>query len=364
MKSVTNLEVYACGTDEADIAIAEAIHNVSFGRPNWNENECLEVANVINQMKYKAVYINRQELKKSTLGRNIFSSFTKYESQRTSRLGKGNCYLAGIFKIRSEEYDNDDNIYYMPVIAGLEHSIYTQFAIKQVEGEKGTNLLYDLQIKANTGDLSLFVSSDPKKIINGYMKESKAHILAAPIVIYPRRERKLIPALALEINKNNSKSPNFTSNSISRYSPRYTLEDDPLIEYELNGLKNALGLKQKYFFNKTSNILSYKKGINKTHFVLNSIDPDLELPRNFDYLHSLADKYQGKEFSLKSRLTEIPFQMYEDGFFARNELAHATPFIFQPKTDSNWQMPDDYFLSHNYFYNDATTAKNRFVHFK
>lgn len=44
----------------------------------------------------------------------------------------------------------------MPVIAGLEHSLYTQFAIIQIESKKGTNLLYDLQIKANTGDLQVF----------------------------------------------------------------------------------------------------------------------------------------------------------------------------------------------------------------
>lgn len=196
------------------------------------------------------------------------------------------------------------------------------------------------------------------------MEESNAHILAAPIVIYPRRERALIPALDIEVNKIHSKSANFTSNSICRYSPRYTLEDDPLIEYELNILKNALGLKQKYFFNKKSNMINYKNGINKAHFVLSFIDPDLEPSREFDYLHSLADKYQGKEFSLKLRLTEIPLQMYEDGFFARNELAHATPFIFQPKTDSNWQMPDDFSLPEDYFYNAATTKGRRFVHFK
>lgn len=364
MIKTPNLEIYVCGTDEADIAVAEAIHNISFGRPNWNEQECLEVADVINKMNYKANYIGRQDLERTTLGRCILNMFTKYEDHSFSRLGKGNSYLAGIMKIRSEEYDNDNTLYYMPVIAGLEHSLYTQFAIRETESNKGTNLLYDLQIKANTGDLLIFGLDDPDETIKDYMEESKAHILAAPIVIYPRRERILIPALDTEVNQTHSKSTNFTSNSISRYSPRYTLEDNPLIEYELSVLKNALGLKQKYFFNKTSNILSYKKGINKTSFVLNSIDPNLEAPREFDYIHSLAGKYHGKEFSLKLQLTEIPLKMYEDGFFARNDLAHATPFIFQPKTDSNWQMPDDFFLPQDYFYNAATTRRNRFVHFK
>lgn len=364
MINTPNLEIYVCGTDEADIAVAEAIHNKSFGRPNWNDQECLEAADVINKMKFKADYIGRRDLQRTTLGRCILNMFTKYEDHRSSRLGKNNSYLAGVMKIRSEEYDNDNSLYYMPVIAGLEHSLYTQFAIRQIESKKGTNLLYDLQIKANKGDLLVFGLDDPDETIKGYMEESKAHILASPIVIYPRRERSLIPALDTEVNKIHSKSSNFTSNSISRYSPRYTLEDDPLIEYELNILKNALGLKQKYFFDKTDNMQNYKKGIRQTNFVLTPIDPYLERPREFDYLHSLAGKYQGKEFSLKLRLTEIPLQMYEDGFFARNELAHATPFIFQPKTDSNWQMPDDFSLPEDSFYNAASNKGNRFVHFR
>ncbi len=147
MINTPNLEIYVSGTDEADIAVAEAIHNKSFGRPNWNDEECLEAADVINKMKFKADYIGRQDLQCTTLGRYILNMFTKYENHRSSRLGKNNSYLAGVMKIRSEEYDNDNNIYYMPVIAGLEHSLYTQFAIRQIESKKGTNLLYDLQIK-------------------------------------------------------------------------------------------------------------------------------------------------------------------------------------------------------------------------
>lgn len=103
MINTPNLEIYVCGTDEADIAVAEAIHNISFGRPNWNDEECLEVADVINKMNYKADYIGRQDLQRSTLGRYILNMFTKYEDHRSSRLGKNNSYLAGVMKIRSEE---------------------------------------------------------------------------------------------------------------------------------------------------------------------------------------------------------------------------------------------------------------------
>lgn len=364
MVSLSNLEVYVCGTDEADIAVAEAIHNISFGRPNWNEKECLEVADIINKMKFNAEYINRQELQETALGRCILSKFTKYENRRTSRLGKGNCYLTGVMKVKSEEYDNDDNSYYMPIIAGLEHSLYTQLAIREVESKEYINLLYDLQIKANKGDWSLFGVEDPQITINRYQEESRAHILSGPIVIYPRRERTLIPVLDIEVNQINSKSNNFTSNGVSRYSPRYTLADNPLIENELKFLKSALGLKEKAFFSNKNNINEYRQGINQTNFILNSIDPTLESPRQFEYFVPLATKLEAKVLSEKLRLTEIPLQIYKNGFFARNDQAHATPFIFKSKTDKNWQMPDEFFMSEKYLYNAASTSKNRFIRYK